>query len=77
MPPPISAATARPASPPAQPDAAPLPFRQRRGNADLGLAPCCGARTRFGSPCRAPPIHGKLCCRMHGGRSTGPRTEEG
>jgi hypothetical protein len=37
----------------------------------------CGARTRQGTPCRAPAIHGKHRCRMHGGRSTGPRTPEG
>ena len=35
------------------------------------------ARTRAGCPCRAPAIRGKLRCRMHGGRSTGPRTAEG
>jgi len=49
----------------------------RRGNPNLALAPRCGARTRAGGPCRAPAIRGKLRCRMHGGRSTGPRTEEG
>ena len=50
---------------------------KRRGNPNLGLAPRCGARTRAGCPCRAPAIRGKLRCRMHGGRSTGPRTPEG
>ena len=53
------------------------PPPKRRGNPNLGLAPRCGARTRAGCPCRAPAIRGKLRCRMHGGRSTGPRTEEG
>ena len=39
-------------------------------------APRCGARTRSGCPCRAPAMpNGR--CRMHGGRSTGPRTAEG
>lgn len=36
----------------------------------------CGATTRNGERCRAPAMtNGR--CRMHGGRSTGPRTEEG
>jgi hypothetical protein len=35
----------------------------------------CGARTRGGSTCRAPAVHGKTRCRMHGGaaRSGAPR----
>lgn len=46
----------------------------RRG--DPSSAPRCGARTRRGQPCRAPAMtNGR--CRMHGGTSTGPRTEEG
>jgi hypothetical protein len=71
------AATAVPAGPPASPGAAPPLARKRRGNPNLGLALRCGARTRGGCPCRAPAIYGKLRCRMHGGRSTGPRTAEG
>jgi hypothetical protein len=55
----------------------PDPAPKRRGNPNLGLAPRCGARTRAGCPCRAPAIRGKLRCRMHGGRSTGPRTAAG
>ncbi len=27
----------------------------------------CGARTRSGTPCRAPAVSGKARCRMHGG----------
>ena len=27
----------------------------------------CGARTRGGKLCRAPAVHGKRRCRMHGG----------
>jgi hypothetical protein len=39
-------------------------------------APRCGARTRSGCPCRSPAMaNGR--CRMHGGRSTGPRTADG
>lgn len=39
-------------------------------------APRCGARTRSGSPCRAPAMRNGRC-QMHGGKSTGPRTSEG
>ncbi len=74
---PSPAATAVPAGPPACLDSAPPLAGKRRGNPDLGLSLRCGARTRGGCPCRAPAIHGKLRCRRHGGRSTGPRTEEG
>jgi hypothetical protein len=30
-------------------------------------SPRCGARTRTGTDCRAPAVHGKKRCRMHGG----------
>jgi len=48
-----------------------------RGNPNLHLSPRCGARTRAGGACQAPALHGRLRCRMHGGGSTGPRTEAG
>ena len=36
----------------------------------------CGAKTRKGTPCQGPAMaNGR--CRMHGGKSTGPRTPEG
>jgi len=39
-------------------------------------APRCGAKTRRSTKCRAPAMaNGR--CRMHGGKSTGPRTAEG
>ena len=39
-------------------------------------SPRCGAKRRDGEPCRgAAMVNGR--CRMHGGRSTGPRTAEG
>lgn len=46
---------------------------------DLSTARRCGARarTREDQPCRAPAMKGKRRCRMHGGRSTGPRTLDG
>jgi hypothetical protein len=38
--------------------------------------PRCGARTRSGAACKSPAMaNGR--CRMHGGKSTGPRTAEG
>jgi hypothetical protein len=44
----------------------------------------CGAKTRKGSPCKAPPVwHNKDNkpmngrCKLHGGLSTGARTEAG
>jgi ribosomal protein L32 len=38
--------------------------------------PRCGARTRSGGACKSPAMpNGR--CRMHGGKSTGPRTAEG
>lgn len=46
----------------------------RQGNPQE--APRCGARTRRGTPCRAPAMRNGRC-RMHGGLSTGPRTQEG
>jgi len=39
-------------------------------------APRCGAKTRKGTPCQAPAMKNGRC-RMHGGKSTGPRTPEG
>ena len=39
-------------------------------------APRCGAKRRDGGSCRQPGMtNGR--CRMHGGKSTGPRTPEG
>jgi hypothetical protein len=44
------------------------------GNPDS--APRCEAKTRRGTACRSPAMaNGR--CRMHGGASTGPRTQEG
>ena len=37
----------------------------------------CGATTRRGTPCAAPVVWGKGRCRLHGGCSTGPKTEAG
>ena len=37
----------------------------------------CGARTRAGTPCKRRDLYWSGRCRLHGGLSTGPRTEEG
>jgi hypothetical protein len=39
-------------------------------------APRCGARRRQGGCCQQPAMRNGRC-RLHGGRSTGPRTPEG
>ena len=37
----------------------------------------CGAKTRSGMPCEKFPLVNKRRCRLHGGLSTGPKTEAG
>ena len=37
----------------------------------------CGAKTRSGVPCAKFPKEGKRRCRLHGGLSTGPKTDAG
>jgi len=37
----------------------------------------CGARTRAGTPCKRRDLYSNGRCRLHGGLSTGPRTEAG
>lgn len=46
-----------------------------RNTAAMVTSPRCGARTRDGTACRAPAMHGKRRCRMHGGarRSGAPK----
>lgn len=51
-------------------------LKNNNPSGDPNSAPRCGAKTRKGTPCRAPAMaNGR--CRMHGGKSTGPRTPEG
>jgi len=41
-------------------------------------APRCGAKAKStGKPCRKAALRGKTRCRLHGGKSTGPKTAEG
>ena len=47
-------------------------WRKRRST-----LPLCGAKTRAGGECRMRVVAGKRRCRLHGGLSTGPRSEEG
>ncbi|APG14039.1 hypothetical protein BKD09_37370 [Bradyrhizobium japonicum] len=46
-----------------------------RNTAAMQASPRCGARTRSGTACLAPAVHGKTRCRMHGSaaRSGAPR----
>ena len=37
----------------------------------------CGAKTRRGTPCQRPANKRNGRCRLHGGASSGPRTEHG
>ncbi len=55
---------------------APGPLRNGNPRRDLKTLPCCGARTRAGLACRQPAMRNGRC-RMHGGASTGARTEAG
>jgi hypothetical protein len=52
------------------------PGRYPNLSGDPNAAPRCGARTRQATACRQPAMpNGR--CRLHGGRSTGPRTADG
>ncbi len=53
--------------------------RLRHGVAggDPRNAPRCGARTRAGGSCAGPAVRGRARCRLHGARSTGPKTLAG
>ena len=54
------------------------PVLLKNGNpqGDPNAAPRCGAKSRAGTPCRAPAMKNGRC-RFHGGKSTGPKTPEG
>src|SRR5262249_56673345 len=44
---------------------------------DFMKAPRCGAKTRRGTTCLCPAIRGRRRCKLHGGMSTGPKTQAG
>jgi len=50
----------------------------KNGNLSGDLSKClrCGAKTRKGTKCKSPAMKNGRC-RMHGGKSTGPKTAEG
>ena len=39
--------------------------------------PMCGAKTRKGTSCQARVVEDRDRCRLHGGLSTGPKTDQG
>ena len=49
-----------------------------RNTVPMLVSPRCGAKTRSDSACRAPAVHGKRRCRMHGGApgSGAPRANQ-
>jgi len=60
-----------------------IPHETRRGwlkngnpPGDFSKAPHCGAKTRRGTPCQCRAMRNGRC-RLHGGFSTGPKTEDG
>ncbi len=60
------------------------PRGQRRGwlkngnpPGDWRKAPRCGAKTRRGTTCQCPAMRNRRRCRLHGGKSTGPKTAAG
>jgi hypothetical protein len=60
------------------------PYGKRRGRlknanppGDFSKAPRCGATTRRRTACQCPAMRTRRRCRLHGGKSTGPRTAAG
>lgn len=53
-------------------DGRPHIWRKRKAD-----QPRCGAKTRAGGLCQMRVVSGKRRCRLHGGLSTGPKTEAG
>jgi hypothetical protein len=51
------------------------PLKNGNPQFDLRYVRRCGAKNRKGLPCRAPAMKNSRC-RLHGGKSTGPRTPE-
>ena len=61
----------RPRQPGGQKKCADNPMDQETRARNLSQAPRCGAKTRAGTTCRRPAIHGRKRCRLHGGLSPG------
>ena len=52
-------------------------WRQRAALRAARRRVVCGAKTRKDTPCRNMSEPGRKRCKFHGGKSTGPRTQEG
>jgi transcriptional regulator with XRE-family HTH domain len=52
-------------------------WRQRAALRAARLRVVCGAKTRKDTPCRNLSEPGKMRCKFHGGKSTGPRSVAG
>ena len=52
-------------------------FTFRTAGGRIQCAQCQAMSKRTGVQCRAPASKGKTKCRFHGGKSTGPKTEQG
>jgi len=52
-------------------------FTFRTAGGRITCLQCNAKSKRTGIQCRAPAAKGKTKCRFHGGRSTGPKTEQG
>ena len=52
-------------------------FTFRTAGGRIKCAQCQAKSKRTGVQCRAPASKGKTKCRFHGGKSTGPKTEQG
>jgi hypothetical protein len=52
-------------------------FTFRTAGGRIQCAQCQAKSKRTGVQCRAPASKGKTKCRFHGGKSTGPKTEQG
>jgi hypothetical protein len=53
------------------------PLRNGNPRGDLSKARRCGAKTRRDTLCQCPAMRNRQRCRLHGGKSTGPRTAAG
>lgn len=53
------------------------PKHTERNACEQNVGKRCAAKTRSGSLCQAKRVPGRKRCRMHGGMSTGPKTELG
>src|SRR5438094_7695952 len=52
-------------------------LNNRNPPGDWARAPRCRAKTCQQTDCRCPAMRNRARCRLHGGKSTGPRTPEG